>query len=710
MSSLFLLIEKSDVTPERLNANPSLLLHKKHDESRPSFSSLSFLPLTFFPCSDPSQHTFMCGAVLEQGHYFQCSPNVTWMDEAPAGGSREVYMRANFRYADDDYIQWPQPGGSFHLAAILRSGQEDPLFDILFKVFIDPSDSLISTNSHFVSLCAGDLAAFDKVHSHLQSRTVNYLDCPDTQQDVESYKHVVRSRKGYADAFMIRLKGQPMTSAELRRCIAELQRFLLEWAAALDWDLVFRRRIQGLDPPASKADEHRMGTFTHEPSIVANCVKAGLPVFYIQEVKNLPHTRIDSLVALRKAKDHLTFDESRFKYPTIFKGKATDPRRLEEIYWNSRFVLHSANIFACNYNPPPPRQDAPRSLNSAQRNGDTHRGIQVASHPCMLPKLLAHNNTDKALDRSNKITATQRSSLSGSVQLKPVTSLHFPAILPSWLRAIDAINVKQFPTELPSDRGYAFVNPSVFFDAPKQTTKPAMIYRWLQLRTVMLFRVGPAVPINLTGPVSSRVWRRALQLEPSTFDSIRQDRSGSRSATEKQESLAFLESTIQAAGYGVAGLLQQPATWRGNVYESPAALDDVLMKEVIFEVSELNFRHELLALDRRLCTRSDPDSFDRHEQILDCLIPSPLARAFLVVEHHQSSRGLAHSDIRERVPQLNHLRNLMGTWETPFTAFDQLDVNTDTAHLHQMEEALYGFYVRQFFIIFGRPPVIPRSL
>lgn len=665
------------ITAEQLNANNKLLLHKSLDETH------------------PKEHTFICGAVLEQGHYFQCSPNVNWMDEAPAGGMREVFMRADHRYADDDYIQWPQPGGLFHYAAILRSSQEDPMLDILFKDFPEHSESLVSTSSHFVQLCTTDLSAFDKVHSHLQTQVAEYLEHEDVQKDPESNKYNVRNRKTYADAFLARIQGQPMTTYELRRCIAELQRFLLEVKAAMDWDLIFRRRIQGLDPPAAKVDEHRMGLFTQNPTGLAHCIKAGIPVFYILSIRDLPHTRIDTLVSPRKARDVLVFDAGRIKYPTISKSKPTDYRRFEEIYCNSRHVLHNANIFACNYNPPPPRSDAPRGLNSAGRNADSHKGIQVSFHPY----------------RSNHITPSQRSNLSASsLVVKPVTSLSFPSVLPSWLVAIDSITAEQFPKDLPTDRGYAFPNPSLFFDSAQQTVKAPMVHRWLQVRDIMLFRVGPAVPANLTGPVSSRIWRRALQLQSSTFDSIRKDHSGSRSATEKREGLAFLESSAQAAGCQADMLVEQDATWRGNSYATPASLDDVVIKEVIFEISELNFRHELLALDRRLCSLPDPNSLDRHEQILDCIVPTPLPRAFLVVVPSQSSRGLAHPDIRQRVPCLNHLRNLMRSWRAPFTAFDSLDVNSDSTHLLAMEAALLGFYVHQFFIIFGRFPVVPRSL
>ncbi|KAJ3521313.1 hypothetical protein NMY22_g12366 [Coprinellus aureogranulatus] len=651
----------SAITAERLWANHNLLLHRKLDES----------------CSP--EHRFLCGAVLQYGEYFQCSPNVDWMEEVPQTGSREVFMRSDNRYADDDYIQWPQPCGLDYYAAIPRSSQQDPLLDILFKRYREDSEDILSSGSHFTALAATDVAAFDAVYSGLQPRLEEYLARSDIQQDPETLKYVVQIRKTLAEAFLARLKGQPMTAYELRRCIAELQRFSLELIAALDFDLVFRRRIQGLDPPAAQADEHRMGTFTQDPIVVASCIKPA------------------SLCSISKI-DFLVFDEHRAKYPVIFKGKATDPRRLLEIFFNSRHVLHSANIFACNYNPPPTPSRWPDGVSAvlgAMRTAMTVSRLGITLVSQFSPSALyvfAYSFADK----TQRLSATQQSSLAGKAiaVVKPVTAPVFPSIIPSWLRAFNSIDKHLFPANLPSDRGYAFANPSLVFDAERESVKTDMVYRWLQVRDVMIFRVGPAVPTNLRGPVSSRTWRRALQLQPSDIQAIRQNQSQSRSATEKQEGLAFLESAIQAAGDEVDTLLLRPAMWRGTPYASPSALDETVLKEVIFELSELNFRNELLALDRHSCTLANPNSFERHELILDCLVPPPFPRAFLVIIPHQASSGLGHSEIRQRVPQLNHLRNLMQAWKEPFTAFDRLDENADTSYLLRMEQMLYTFYVR----------------
>lgn len=87
-----------------------------------------------------------------------------------------------------------------------------------------------------------------------------------------------------------------MVRSDLRHSTAELHRYLLELDAFLDWENVYRRRIQGIDPPATKID-WRMGCFTYDANVVSNFVKAGLPVWFTQPVSKLIHARIDQLLS-----------------------------------------------------------------------------------------------------------------------------------------------------------------------------------------------------------------------------------------------------------------------------------------------------------------------------------------------------------------------------------------------------------------------------
>ncbi|TEB30010.1 hypothetical protein FA13DRAFT_1792897 [Coprinellus micaceus] len=535
------------ILPERLDANNNLLLHGKGDER---FSG---------------KHSFLSGVVLENGYYFQVS-NVP-SQPPPTGWPSHTFMRSDFHYADSDPILWPQPlnHDNFYLAAIpTHHPGMDPDYLVLYFHPTRESPMLcFSSNSHFVQIETRYLHDIKRIQEKVEARIADYLKVPEVVQDPHSKRHLVNNRRAYAASFFSRLTNQPMTEPELRRCFAEYRRFTLDVLAAMDWDMIYRPRIEA-------------------------CTKAGLPFFYIQDWHNVPHTRVDTLASVRSPEENLIFDEGRVKFPTIFKGKANNPNRLAQIYYNSRHVLHSANIFACNYNPPPPRLNAPRSLNNAERNADTHRGIQIASHPY----------------RSNTISPAQHSNIAASAIVKPMISPLLPHVPSPWVEALKVLKTSDFPHKLPTDRGYVFPPISIFFNEAAGTIKTAMLFRWLQSR--------------LAWP---------LQLNPSTFAAIRSNHSDSRSAGEKREALAFLESACHSSKAQPDAVCEQPGLWRGNLYASPDNLNGVVVKEILFEINELNFRHELYGLDSRLHTAGQQsglvsnEALDRHDHILDCIVP-----------------------------------------------------------------------------------------
>lgn len=226
-----------------------------------------------------------------------------------------------------------------------------------------------------------DRTAFEKIHSQLTSEVTAYLEHPHSKHP-ESYKTTILIHQGLVNTFLARIKTIPMTGRELWRCMVELQQFMLEFRTALDYGTIYLPRIQGLESAASSVAA-TLGTFTRDPNVAKQCVIAGLPVWIVQDIWSIPHSRIDSVVEFERADGHIVLEESARKHPTIFKGKATNPQRLENIYLCSRIVLHTADIFASNYDPPPARSDVPRSLGSARANVDSHLGVHVSYHPCM---------------------------------------------------------------------------------------------------------------------------------------------------------------------------------------------------------------------------------------------------------------------------------------------------------------------------------------
>ena len=68
------------------------------------------------------------GAVVGDGEWFVTSPNMDFVPQPPLGGTHSMHICANYRYGEDNPLQWPQPylASNCHLGAIpLCPGPDD---------------------------------------------------------------------------------------------------------------------------------------------------------------------------------------------------------------------------------------------------------------------------------------------------------------------------------------------------------------------------------------------------------------------------------------------------------------------------------------------------------------------------------------------------------------------------------------------------------
>lgn len=133
-------------------------------------------------------------------------------------------------------------------------------------------------------------------------------------------------------------------------------------------------------------------------------------------------------------------------------------------------------------------------------------------------------------------------------------------------------------------------------------------------------------------------------------------------------------------------------------------------QKVLWELSELNFRFELLALDKQASGVSGAAAEDHQDMICRCF-----PNYSLIAELPNATQGLASLDWQQRLPILLRLRTLMRDWRghkpTPLILpdLDSLNLYTETDTL-MLEDAVARFYTQTFFNFFGRAAVIPTRL
>ena len=144
--------------------------------------------------------------------------------------------------------------------------------------------------------------------------------------------------------------------------------------------------------------------------------------------------------------------------------------------------------------------------------------------------------------------------------------------------------------------------------------------------------------------------------------------------------------------------------WNGSVVN---LLGDHKREEILWELAELNFRFELLALDARVTTSSGND---HQELVRACFLGGAFA-SLLVADLGAANNGLGNLHWEPRSVYLHALKNVMTTWEgevLPIILAKKMQWTE--REIEDLEGEITHFYVRTFYDHFGRAPITPRRL
>ncbi|KAI1797039.1 hypothetical protein LXA43DRAFT_1147725 [Ganoderma leucocontextum] len=150
-------------------------------------------------------------------------------------------------------------------------------------------------------------------------------------------------------------------------------------------------------------------------------------------------------------------------------------------------------------------------------------------------------------------------------------------------------------------------------------------------------------------------------------------------------------------------------TWHGSTFQS---VPETLAPAVIWEMFELGFRYELLALDRFLrppeCASRPEEA--RRENLLGKIFPGDWLRAVDALPSPDSG-GLFAPLPHCRIHALNALRAVLTRWPgcpSSIARSSPLQLNDGVETIIGVERELAGFYVHMFFMTLGRAPLVPR--
>jgi hypothetical protein len=235
---------------------------------------------------------------------------------------------------------------------------------------------------------------------------------------------------------------------------------------------------------------------------------------------------------------------------------------------------------------------------------------------------------------------------------------------------------------------------------------------WLSQRQMWLSRVSRAD--SDTRPLSNQQWRDCL-------GGLREkSRASTRAGKRRAQVTQLLGDFAKESGL-VKDTSESQVFWKERLLVTVDTIlpDRKVVQEILWELYELNFRFEFLALDRRAnnspMANQQSELNSRQDDLMACFMPSKSNDlTFFVTEIPERNGGLAADSWHERLAYLLAMHKVMTTWDgTKPEGFGlgNRGINSFTEKsVELLEEAIATFYTQSFFDYFGRAATVPHKL
>ncbi|KAF9459565.1 hypothetical protein BDZ94DRAFT_1239143 [Collybia nuda] len=640
----------ANFSPDMLRKDPSLLLHAKCTKD------------------EITGVDGRVGAAVNEGRHIVTSPNTKMIFYPPLGGDRNVFLRSDLLFADDDHLQWPQ---SFipevpYLACIPRPPASEMPMSIMWKL---PNRTVFMVEDHGILRGIGKLSplwlvTFKQLSGSLITRCKEPL-----------FNDVVALTAQLLNTLQDLLHHLEHISTNFRSVqlgVHATQRVYLELLACLDYMEIYRPRMDG--PTHSQfAVSNRIGTFTTDVNICNRMYRAGIPVWLIRPSNSLHSICIMSVAPAQMPNGILELEPAiRPSYPAIYTGGSTI---------NKYLALANHSLVYLVYPDPFGSIRAQGNVSPTANSRTFKEGIKIEADPAALS--------------------------GGRNKFEDPVSPFLPPAIPLWRKALENVDLRsaefQYPDLLPTDLGYVFPEPASLLSVQSPDRQKGFFRTWLRYRHALIYCVSSGG--FDTQPMPNTVWRALL-----THDFVAKNTTGNtqtRSQKHREMAKDFLQSCLDVEGVELgdpdsSGL---PVNWNGKVFED-LGNDD--FEEIIWELAELNFRFKLLALDSHATTES---AASRQDLVSKCFPRTSLGASLLVADLSSANQGLAGASWDDRGDYVLALRKLISSWcgeVPPIIKMEKVFWSLEEAA--ELEEVMTRHYCKTFYSYFRRAPIVPRRL
>ncbi|KAI6100751.1 hypothetical protein EDD17DRAFT_1494768 [Pisolithus thermaeus] len=553
-----------------------------------------------------------------QGSWVITSPNVDFVPE-PHIFDKELCCQADGRFGLADCFQWPQSYHKDYAYAVCIPCEErfpfpNPLYIAWYMP--TPADFVIPAGSSF------------------QVGTLH-------ESKVKAFEDLFRLMRSATHEIM-RLQHHPLVFRDLVVFVAQLQRTLLDIYAVLQYVEILYPLLNTLPSHPVLTNPNWMGCFTNNTQVCKVLYFAGVPVWLVHREEFIPPTmNIVQPVRLtypdRIVKAVYTENGVAKPFPAIYRGPC-----------GALCHFHIHCPYEGNLTQEP--QLTPSTASSSRTSSGSGRQSSQKQTKSTRERVTAGPSR-----------ASLQCSTSGQARWEEPDLPEIPKPHGLFVSAWKILDKNlQWTSSEHIDPGYHFPKPTLFVNVTSLEHKKTYLLNWLAARPLWISQVDVRPPSKFPSP---QMWRDFLN----TISMSIEQPSLTHSAASKSAVHNILGDDIVHLAQGMVGA-PEAITWCGMEVQVASLSDPPLqfMRSLLWELYELNFRYELLALDRVLAAHlwiSDESRITR-QTLLYSIFPSESGLVMWSEPLLQGLQqlGMCASDMQVALPFLNNFCELLSTW------------------------------------------------
>ncbi|KAJ7107471.1 hypothetical protein C8R44DRAFT_885477 [Mycena epipterygia] len=617
-------------------------------------------------------------------HYVPCLPEVD---------PKQIVIRRDMRFGPDDPVLWPRLYSEkfCHLPAIPKAPTHPQDKAQLAVMWWNP------TPDDFV--CPASGMTLTRGLGRLKGTRFSKFSIR-THALIEEYEQYVKSLPTgtkppllfpqLVQRLQLSLERLRMPSTYVRMVVGvtAVQREYLELTGLLRYMTKYRPRLDLIDPADTTHPDDCVGCFTDNPRIAQILWKVCLPCWLIRPLKAFADERIFKMVVPFAATDFLEMKPAAGFAPVLA------PDRLED-----RLSL----LHRCTENTPWYRNPFEGHVASTAAAGGSGVGLAGGQ------SARAHPNRNA----SSSVPLRERGSPYGAARTEskarkekgpgpklardkflPLDRPEMPTTISLWASALAAVDRSRPPScgaDLP--QLYVMPEPALLASPDDQARRRMLYHHYSLLRDALMFRLGYGDGDEPHALLTTQQWRDIVQGKIT-----KQGKAGSRAQARSASLEDLLRPAFSACSMDdLTGFPVSP--------DAVPPLDVNRTKELLWELAEINFRYEFLALDARASGLTRPD------ECRTCFASPRL----IGMDFNESQRGFAARETDERLPHLLCMAGFMRDWSVPCERPKEIDnakgrTQWSADSIHSLESAITKYYTESFYELFGRAAVVPMRL